>query len=52
MARGRRDEVIEQAVSSTARELRAGRGTLPKLPRARRRRAATAAGAGARRAAA
>jgi NTE family protein len=47
MARGRRHEVIEQAVSSTAQQLRAGRGALPKPPRSRR--AATTA---ARRAAA
>jgi len=36
MARGRRHEVIEQAVSSSAQQLRAGRGMLPEPPRSRR----------------
>jgi NTE family protein len=38
MSRKRRIEVLEQAQLSTARELRAGRAHLPKLPRASRRR--------------
>lgn len=44
MARDRRVEVMEQAVISTTRELRADRGTLPKLTGTRRR-ARRAAGA-------
>jgi predicted nuclease with RNAse H fold len=38
MSRKRRIEVLEQAQLTTARELRAGRAHLPKLPRASRRR--------------
>ena len=36
MARGRRVEVMEQALRSTARELHDLRGSVPKLPRSRR----------------
>src|SRR4051812_1285899 len=43
MSGRRRIEVLEQAQLSTARELRAGRGRLPKLPRAGKRRRAAAA---------
>src|SRR4051812_46683791 len=42
MSRARRIEVLEQAQVSVARELRAGRGLLPKLPRVPRRPAAPA----------
>jgi NTE family protein len=43
MSRKRRIEVLEQAQLSTARELRAGRGRLPKLSRASKRRRPAAA---------
>jgi NTE family protein len=40
MARGRRIEVMEQALRSTAIQLRKARGQLPKLPRAKGKKAA------------
>ena len=42
MSRARRVEVLEHAAISTALQLRAGRGRLPKLPRASRRRTTAA----------